>query len=113
MLGYELLRSAELYGAYAKPQPGGVGAGPMAGAGKEPGSPRSEAACPAPTQRERHRQWARLIAKMVEVDPLRCVCGGATRVISFILDPAVIRKILQHLPGQRASTGSRFSSPWP
>jgi len=37
-------------------------------------------------------------AKVFEVDPLRCVCGGTMRVISFILDPAVIRKILQHRP---------------
>jgi hypothetical protein len=34
-----------------------------------------------------------------EVDPLRCPCGGGTmRVIAFILNPAVIRKILQHRP---------------
>src|SRR2546426_904968 len=28
--------------------------------------------------------------------PLRCVCGATMRVVSFILDPAVIRKILPH-----------------
>jgi hypothetical protein len=33
-----------------------------------------------------------------EVDPLRCPCGGTMRVIALILDPAVIRKILQHRP---------------
>jgi hypothetical protein len=34
-----------------------------------------------------------------EVDPLRCAaCGGTMRVIAFILDPVVIRKILQHRP---------------
>ena len=51
-----------------------------------------------PSQRERRRQWARLIAKVFEVDPLRCVCGSTMRVVAFILDPAVIRKILQHRP---------------
>jgi len=33
-----------------------------------------------------------------EADPLRCPCGGAIRVIAFILEPAVIRKILQDRP---------------
>jgi hypothetical protein len=48
----------------------------------------------APTQRERRRrQSARLIAKVFEVDPLRCPCGATMQVI-----PAVIRKILQHRP---------------
>jgi hypothetical protein len=42
------------------------------------------------------RQWARLIAKVFEVDPLGCPCGATMRVVAFILDPAVIRKILQH-----------------
>jgi len=41
---------------------------------------------------------ARLIAKVFEADPLRCPCGGAIRVIAFILEPAVIRKILQDRP---------------
>jgi hypothetical protein len=39
-----------------------------------------------------------LIAKVFEVDPLRCVCGQTMRVIAFILDPAVIRKILERRP---------------
>jgi len=51
-----------------------------------------------PSQRERRRQWARLIAKVFEVDPLRCPCGGTMRVIAFLLNPAVIRKILQNQP---------------
>jgi hypothetical protein len=33
-----------------------------------------------------------------EVDPLRYPCGGTMRVIAFILNPAVIRKIPQHRP---------------
>ncbi len=35
---------------------------------------------------------------MFEVDPLRCTCGATMRVIAFILDPAVITKILEHRP---------------
>ena len=86
-----------LYGTYAN-RTRGARARRMAGAGKKPASPRSEADIPAPTQRERRRQWARLIAKVFEVDPRRCPCGGTMRVIAFILDPVVIRKILQHRP---------------
>jgi hypothetical protein len=32
------------------------------------------------------------------LDPLRCPRGGTPRVIAFLLNPAVIRKILQHRP---------------
>ena len=70
----------------------------MAGAGKKPASPRSEPDTLAPTRRERRQQWARLIAKVFEADPLRCPCGGAMRVIAFILEPAVIREILPDRP---------------
>jgi hypothetical protein len=42
--------------------------------------------------------WARLIRKVYEVDPLECPrCGAGMKVISFINDPVVIRKILEHL----------------
>jgi len=42
--------------------------------------------------------WARLIQKVYEVDPLACPqCGAPMRVIAFINDPEVIRKILEHL----------------
>ena len=32
-----------------------------------------------------------------EVDPLRCPCGATMRVVAVILEPPVIRKILDHL----------------
>jgi len=39
-----------------------------------------------------------LIQKVYEVDPLECpTCGAGMRVIAFITDPAVVRKILEHL----------------
>ena len=42
--------------------------------------------------------WARLIQKIYEIDPLTCPnCGGTTRVLAFIEEAAVIRKILDHL----------------
>jgi len=44
------------------------------------------------------KNWARLIQKIYEVDPLICPkCKGAMRIISFIEDPSVIREILMHL----------------
>ena len=66
---------------------------------ERPASGDSELDALAPSQGARRRQWARLIAKVFEVDPLRCAaCGGTMRVIAFILDPVMFRKILQHRP---------------
>jgi hypothetical protein len=45
-----------------------------------------------------NRNWARLIQKIYEVDPLTCPqCQGIMRVISIIEDQEVINKILLHL----------------
>lgn len=60
-----------------------------------------EAETPAPGAAERRRlrpSWAQLIRRIYEVDPLTCTeCGGRMRIIALLLDPPVIRKILQHL----------------
>ncbi len=61
------------------------------------------------------RAWARLIRKVYLADPLTCPkCGGRLRIISFIDNPCVIKKILKHLklwdsperppPPQRSTT---------
>ncbi len=86
-----------LYGAYAN-RTRGARARRMAGAGERPASGDSELDDLAPSHCARRRQGAGLIAKVFEVDPLRCACGGTMRVIAFILDPVVIRKILQQRP---------------
>jgi hypothetical protein len=45
-----------------------------------------------------NKSWARLIKKIYEVDPLICPkCGGKMRIIAFIEDYKVIRKILDYL----------------
>ncbi|MBU2563153.1 MAG: hypothetical protein KJ568_01730 [Actinobacteria bacterium] len=45
-----------------------------------------------------NRSWARLIQKIYEVDPLICPkCGGDMRVIAFIEDYKIIKKILDYL----------------
>ena len=44
------------------------------------------------------RNWARLIQKIYQVDPLLCPkCHGAMKIIAFIEEEPVIRKILVHL----------------
>ena len=48
--------------------------------------------------KEFRKSWARLIQKVYNVDPLLCPkCQGSMRIISFIEDSDVIRKILKHL----------------
>jgi len=49
-------------------------------------------------RKQRRRSWARLIKKIYEADPLVCPrCRGPMKIISFIEDPPVIKKILLHL----------------
>ena len=43
------------------------------------------------------KSWAQLIKRVYQVDPLKCDCGGTLRVIGFITEHKVIRKILDHL----------------
>ncbi len=51
-------------------------------------------------------RWAALIRKIYEVDPLVCPkCGGEMKILAFIDDVAVIRKILDHL-GLSLSSGT-------
>jgi len=50
-------------------------------------------------------RWAALIRKIYEVDPLLCPkCGAEMKIVAFIDDPPVIRKILGHL-GISSSSG--------
>ena len=47
---------------------------------------------------QRRRNWARLLKKVYEVDPLTCLrCGYQMEIIAFIEEGGVIRKILEHL----------------
>ena len=53
---------------------------------------------PELTGKTSRRNWARLIQKIYQVDPLVCPkCFGAMRIIAFIEDPDVMKKILKHL----------------
>jgi hypothetical protein len=93
------MHQTRLYGAYANRT---RRARARRGPGAALAAPGSETIARTPSQRERRRQWARLIAKAFEVDPLRCPCGGTMRVVAVILDPKVIRKILLPRPEARA-----------
>jgi len=44
--------------------------------------------------------WAKLITRIYEVDPLQCSCGKRMKIIGFVTNPYLIRKILsrQGLP---------------
>jgi hypothetical protein len=53
---------------------------------------------PSEDSKTYRKNWARLIQKIYNVDPLVCSkCFGRMKVISFIEDPDVIKKILKHL----------------
>jgi len=53
---------------------------------------------PELSPKELRKNWARLIQKIYEVDPLTCPkCQGSMRVIAFIENEDVIKKILKHL----------------
>jgi len=53
---------------------------------------------PESSAKEYKRNWARLIQKIYEVDPLTCPkCSGKMKVISIIERPEIIKKILRHL----------------
>ena len=42
--------------------------------------------------------WAQLLARVYEIDPLRCPgCHGEMRIVSFLTDPPVVRQILERL----------------
>jgi len=69
-------------------------------------------------RRARRREWARLIRRIYEVDPLVCSkCGGEMRIISVILEHKVTTEILGHLarkgitPGRDPTEGSNRSKP--
>jgi len=48
---------------------------------------------PEESSKEYRKNWARLIQKIYEVDPLTCPkCQGQMRIISFIEDQEVIKK---------------------
>ena len=51
-----------------------------------------------PKKRRCSPNWARLIAKVFQADPLVCKrCGGPLTIVAYITDAVAIRRILDHL----------------
>jgi hypothetical protein len=74
----------------------------------EPSSSREE--LPDAAERRRLRRlWATMLRRILEVDPLTCrECGSEMKIVAFIMDPPIIRKILGHLA---KTTGKRGRAP--
>lgn len=63
-----------------------------------------------PDARALRRSWAQLIKRIYEVDPLVCPsCGSEMKVIAFIIDHAVVDRILRHL--ERVEAGRTRGPP--
>lgn len=60
----------------------------------------------AAERRRLRRLWANMLRRIYEVDPLICVeCGSEMKIVSFIMDPPVIKKILEHLDKKTGTQG--------
>jgi len=68
--------------------------------GGGPGGPEPDADADAESEiaSERRRSWARLLRKILEVDPLLCPkCQVEMKIVSVITDPVVVDAILRHV----------------
>ena len=51
-----------------------------------------------PALRARRRRWAELLRLVFKVEVEVCPrCGGEARLVGFVTEPAVVRRILEHL----------------
>jgi hypothetical protein len=77
-----------LYGHYANRTSGA----------RRRGESESPEASAEPPRRRCSPTWARLIAKIYQVDPLVCSrCGQKMQIIAFLTDTFAIQRILDHL----------------
>jgi hypothetical protein len=86
------------YGAYSQAWRGRErrqGILPKVSADEEPDSSMKDRSAYSTHKRQ---QWAVLLKKVWNIDALKCPkCGGQMKVISFIEQPSVIKRILKHL----------------
>jgi hypothetical protein len=60
--------------------------------------PGPDPTLPAATRRRASIHWARLLARIYEIQPLTCPrCQGDMRLIAFLTEPTSIRALLAHL----------------
>ncbi len=71
--------------------------GEVAPGADSPGAVSREDEASRAEKKRLRRQWAQLIRRIYESDPLLCTCGAQMRVLSFITEPPVASKILEHL----------------
>ncbi len=63
-----------------------------------PPPPSAQPACASPSLAALRRGWAQLLRRVYETDPLVCPhCQAVMRVVAFITEGRVIRRILDHL----------------
>jgi len=63
-----------------------------------------------PALKARRRRWAELLRLVFKLDVEVCArCGGEARMIGFVMEPQVIRRILAHL--ERRGVDAR-AGPW-
>ena len=63
-----------------------------------------------PALRARRRRWAELLRLVFKVDVEVCArCGGEARIVGFVTESAVVRRILAHL--ERHGVDAR-AGPW-
>ena len=80
------------------------------GPGEDAPPPRDSA---SPSLAALRRGWAQLIRRVYEIDPLVCPrCRGVMRVVAFITESRVIRRILEHL-GASARRATQDRAPPP
>ena len=64
------------------------------------------------TIREAKKRWAELLRRIFEVDPLACPrCGEEMRIISFITEPNMIDRVLEHLTGRTQASRRHQRAP--
>jgi hypothetical protein len=91
--------------AHRAPRPHRAGLGPKQTETRPPAVQAHPGPCAPNTRRA---SWARLLRRVLEVDPLLCPCGGRLRVVSFITQPDVIDRILAHLHSDRSTAFDPF-----
>jgi len=91
--------SVRYYGAYSNAARGKRKKAATPAEPSAPGEAPEDATTPEGADRAAlKRRWAEMIRRVYEVDPLVCPrCGGEMRVIGFITQPALIKRILGHL----------------
>ncbi|MGK2858304.1 MAG: hypothetical protein ACSLFQ_13970, partial [Thermoanaerobaculia bacterium] len=52
------------------------------------------------------KNWAALIRRVYEADPLVCACGATMRIVAVITERSVITKILAHLAKVAAASAT-------